>query len=98
MGILLLFACFLGAELLAQIGTRFPSERRVVKDPLTGTELVFLTRSQAGDSKIYQTHNQWTADGEWLIFGRTAYLVRALAVNESSVRWCRSPRRVCRDA
>ena len=84
MGILLLFACFLGAELLAQIGTRFPSERRVVKDPLTGTELVFLTRSQAGDSKIYQTHNQWTADGEWLIFRSDRVPGEALAVNESS--------------
>jgi len=25
-----------------QIGTRFPSEKKVVKDPVTGTELTFL--------------------------------------------------------
>ena len=29
--------------LTAQIGTRFPSERKVIKDPKTGVELVFLT-------------------------------------------------------
>lgn len=43
----------------AQIGRRFPSERKVIKDPKTGVELVFLTsKSGTGDSKIYQTHNQ----------------------------------------
>ncbi|MDQ6610501.1 MAG: hypothetical protein M3Y85_11850, partial [Bacteroidota bacterium] len=47
----------------AQIGKRFPSERKVVKDPITGTMLTFLTSTPAGDSKIYQTHTQWTADG-----------------------------------
>ena len=26
-----------------QIGTRFPSEKKVVKDPVTGIELTFLT-------------------------------------------------------
>ena len=49
----------------AQIGTRFPSERKVVTDPVTGTQLTFLTSMPAGDSKIYQTHNQWTSDGQW---------------------------------
>lgn len=83
-GVLLLFGCFLGAELLAQLGARFPSERTVVDDPLTGTELVFLTRSPAGDSKIYQTHNQWTADGAWLIFRSDRVPGEALAVNEQS--------------
>lgn len=52
----------------AQIGRRFPSGRKVVKDPVTGTLLTFLTSSLAGDAKIYQTHNQWTANGQWLIF------------------------------
>ena len=40
----------------AQIGKRFPSERKVVKDPVTGTVLTFLTSTPTGDSKIYQTH------------------------------------------
>jgi len=48
----------------AQIGKRFPSERKVVKDPVTGTMLTFLTSTPAGDSKIYQTHPQWTSDGQ----------------------------------
>ena len=57
------------ASVTAQIGTRFPSERKVINDPKTGVELVFLTsKSGTGDSKIYQTHNQWTADGKWVIF------------------------------
>ena len=53
----------------AQMGARFPSERKVIADPQTGVELVFLTsKSGTGDSKIYQTHNQWTADGKWVVF------------------------------
>lgn len=68
----------------AQIGKRFPSERKVVTDPVTGTELVFLTSTPAGDSKIYQTHNQWTSDGEWLIFRSNRAKGEALAVNEKS--------------
>ena len=53
---------FSGLQALnAQIGTRFPSERKVVKDPVTGQKLIFLTSQQGkGDGKIYQTHNQWT--------------------------------------
>lgn len=68
----------------AQIGRRFPSERKVVTDPVTGTELVFLTSTPAGDSKIYQTHNQWTSDGEWLIFRSDRVKGEALAVHEKS--------------
>ena len=52
MGMLMLWA----ATAEAQIGTRFPSERKVINDPKTGVELVFLTsKSGTGDSKIYQT-------------------------------------------
>ncbi|HYQ56417.1 MAG TPA: hypothetical protein VEP89_03640, partial [Draconibacterium sp.] len=68
----------------AQIGTRFPSERKVVKDPVTGIDLVFLTSKQAGDSKIYQTHNQWTADGKWIIFRSDRVRGEAMAVNEEN--------------
>ncbi len=67
-----------------QIGTQFPSERKMVKDPLTGIDLVFLTSTPAGDSKIYPTHNQWTSDGEWLIFRSDRVKDEALAVNEST--------------
>jgi oligogalacturonide lyase len=67
-----------------QIGKRFPSERKVVKDPVTGTALTFLTSTPTGDSKIYQTHSQWTADGEWLIFRSSRAKNEAMAVNEKT--------------
>ncbi len=68
----------------AQIGTRFPSEKKIVIDPVTGVKLTFLTSKPAGDSKIYQTHNQWTSDGEWLIFRSDRVRGEAMAVHEES--------------
>jgi oligogalacturonide lyase len=68
----------------AQIGTRFPSEKKTINDPVTGTELTFLTSKPAGDSKIYQTHNQWTADGNWVIFRSNRVKGEAMAVNEKT--------------
>jgi oligogalacturonide lyase len=81
----LLISAVLAHPVSAQIGRRFPSERKVVKDPVTGTMLTFLTSGPGGDSKIYQTHNQWTSDGEWLIFrsGRVPGN-EAMAVNEKT--------------
>ncbi|MFK7922440.1 MAG: hypothetical protein AB8H47_10815 [Bacteroidia bacterium] len=67
-----------------QIGKRFPSERKVVIDPVTGAELIFLTSTPQRDSKIYQTHNQWTSDGQWLIFRSSRVKGEAMAVNEKS--------------
>ena len=67
---------------LAQIGTRFPSERQVVSDPVTGVPLTFLTSKPVGDSKIYQTHHQWTSDGEWVVFRSSRVRGQAMAVNE----------------
>ena len=68
----------------AQIGKRFPSERKVVKDPVTGTLLTFLTSTPMGDSKIYQTHNQWTSDLKWVIFRSGRVKGEAMAVNEET--------------
>ncbi len=68
----------------AQIGRRFPSEKKIVKDPVTGTMLTFLTSTPAGDSKIYQTHNQWTSDGQWVIFRSNRVRGEAMAVNEKT--------------
>jgi oligogalacturonide lyase len=68
----------------AQIEGRFPSERKVVTDPVTGVELTFLTSTPAGDSKIYQTHNQWTSDGKWIIFRSNRVRGEAFAVNEKT--------------
>ncbi len=67
---LILFASLLPvAPASAQIGRRFPSERKIVVDPVTGVPLTFLTSTPGtGDAKIYQTHHQWTSDGQWVIF------------------------------
>ncbi|MFN3860716.1 MAG: hypothetical protein ACK4R2_04510 [Roseateles sp.] len=67
-----------------QIGQRFPSEKRVVKDPVTGTPLTFLTTQPRGDAKIYPSHPQWTADGQWLVFRSNRVKGEAIAVNEAS--------------
>ena len=72
------------ASIDAQIGTRFPSEKKIITDPVTGTQLTFLTSSQANDSKIYQTHPQWTADGNWVIFRSSRLPGETLAVNEKT--------------
>ncbi|MCF7689175.1 MAG: hypothetical protein K9M98_09870 [Cephaloticoccus sp.] len=68
----------------AQLGTRFPSELKVVPDPVTGIPLTFLTSSSVGDSKIYPTHPQWTADGQWVVFRSKRVPGEAMAVNEST--------------
>lgn len=80
---LVAFSLF-SSSAFAQIGKRFPSERKVVKDPVTGTMLTFLTSTPTGDSKIYQTHNQWTSDGQWLIFRSGRIPGEAMAVNEKT--------------
>jgi oligogalacturonide lyase len=85
---LLLFisiACFCYQQSIhAQIGRRFPSEKKIVKDPVTGVQLTFLTSTPSGDSKIYQTHNQWTSDGQWVIFRSDRVRGEAMAVNEKT--------------
>jgi oligogalacturonide lyase len=69
----------------AQIGTRFPSERKVVRDSVTGQTLIFLTSKPGkGDQKIYQTHNQWTSDGKWVVFRSDRAKGEVLAVNEKN--------------
>ncbi|MBN2182633.1 MAG: hypothetical protein JW715_12035 [Sedimentisphaerales bacterium] len=68
----------------AQIGRRFPSEKKIVPDPVTGVPLTFLTSTPAGDSKIYQTHRQWTSDGKWVIFRSRRVPGQAMAVNEET--------------
>lgn len=75
---------WLALPAFAQIGTRFPSEKKIVEDPVTGVPLTFLTSEPEGDSKIYQTHPQWTADGEWLIFRSNRVPGEAMAVNEET--------------
>lgn len=52
----------------AEVGQRFPSEKREIVDPVTKATLTLLTNNPGGDSKIYQTHPQWTSDGRHIIF------------------------------
>jgi len=68
----------------AQMGKRFPSEKKVIKDSVTGAKLVFLTSTPAGDHKIYPTHSQWTSDGKWVIFRSGRVKGEAMAVNEKT--------------
>jgi oligogalacturonide lyase len=71
----------------AQMGRTWPSEKKIVPDPVTGLPLEFLTSTDGGYSqeKIYQTHRQWTVDGKWLIFRGTRETgPQAMAVNEET--------------
>jgi oligogalacturonide lyase len=79
---------FLTLPAFAQMGQRFPSEKKVVPDPVTGVPLTFLTTGPSSDAKIYQTHPEWTADGKWIIFRSSTRVPdqgsQAFAVNEDS--------------
>lgn len=83
-GLVLLFSVALAAALPAKLGDRFPSEKRVVPDPHTGVPLTFLTTASAGESKIYPTHRQWTADSQWIVFRSGRAKGQAMAVHEES--------------
>jgi oligogalacturonide lyase len=82
--ILALWALVPSSPTFAQMGRRFPSEKKIVPDPVTGIALSFLTSTPGGDRKIYQTHPQWTADGKWLIFESRRAAWQALAVHEET--------------
>ncbi len=49
-------------------GQRFPSEHLIIKDEVTGVDIIALTTSRHSNSKIYQTHPQWTPDGKHIVF------------------------------
>lgn len=81
-----LIVLLVSSSAFAQIGKRFPSEKKVIPDPVTGAQLTFLTTGPTSDAKLYQTHQPWTSDGKWVIFrasGR-AEGSQAFAVNEQS--------------
>lgn len=82
--IVLATACLLVSTAFAQIGSRFPSEKKIVTDPISGVPLTFLTSTDQGDSKIYQTHHQWTSDGKWVVFRSNRARGEAMAVNEET--------------
>jgi oligogalacturonide lyase len=78
---------FAASAAFAQMGRTWPSEKKIVPDPVTGLPLEFLTSTDGGYSqeKIYQTHRQWTVDGKWLIFRSVRETgPQAFAVNEET--------------
>jgi len=78
---------FLVSAARAQLGRTWPSEKKIVPDPVTGAPLEFLTSTDGTytQSKIYQTHRQWTSDGKWIIFrGTREGGAQAFAVNEET--------------
>ena len=54
------------SALFGQMGKTWPSEKKIVPDPVTGVPLEFLTSTDGAyrQSKIYQTHRQWTVGRE----------------------------------
>jgi len=66
----LLLTLFLFSSLVsfAQVGKRLPSERKEYKDSITRRKVIVLTTDPVSDTKIYQTHPQWTSDGAYIIF------------------------------
>ncbi len=55
----------------SDVGQRFAPETSTYEDPVTGINVRVITHSTSNDVRIYQTHPQWTACGEWIVF-RTA--------------------------
>ncbi len=51
----------------SHVGRRFPPEKRIIVDAVTGLNLTFLTTDPVNDSKPYQTDPTWTADGKWIL-------------------------------
>lgn len=67
--LLILCIAFLPAYSFASnVGKRYPSEKHTMIDRVTGRALTVLTSSSYSDSKPYQTHETWTADGNWIVF------------------------------
>ncbi len=57
-----------GAAEASDVGRRFPSEMQMVVDRVTGRSLTVLTSGAYRDSKIYPTHQQWSMDGNHIVF------------------------------
>jgi len=70
-----LFLTLLAGSLLfaenaaASAGKRYPSEKHVIVDRVTGHSITVLTSSQFNDSKpSYSRRHSWSADGNWVVF------------------------------
>jgi oligogalacturonide lyase len=86
---LLITAAFISALAMpafAEVGKRYPPEKRIVPDAVTGRPLTLLTSGVVSDAKIYPTHPQWAKDGVNIIFrsGERAGSPQIFAVNETT--------------
>jgi oligogalacturonide lyase len=52
----------------AKLGQRYPSEMKVITDPVTGRKLNMMTNGTISESKLYPTDQQWAFDGRHIIF------------------------------
>ena len=53
----------------SNVGKRYPSEKHIIVDRVTGHLITVLTSSQYSDSKpSYSRRHSWTADGKWILF------------------------------
>jgi hypothetical protein len=52
--LILIIILFATIQATAQIGTRFPSEKKVVKDPVSGIDLTFFTSRPVGHFQVGQ--------------------------------------------
>lgn len=87
--LILVISIFLSQLTFASdVGRRFPSEKQTFEDAKTHLKIIALTTNPANDAKIYQTHPQWTSDGEYIIFrsnrGDTDRRSQAFAVHEKT--------------
>jgi len=60
--------CSQSGQSLYYVARKFPSEIETYTDSITGQEVTMVTTSAAKDDKIYQTHPNWTADGQYIVF------------------------------
>jgi oligogalacturonide lyase len=83
---LLFFAALSLTVEASNVGKRYPSEKFIMTDSLTGRKLTVLTASAYSDAKPYQTHDTWTSDNQWVIFrsNRGENGSQLFVVNEST--------------
>ena len=82
--ILAVIALFQQTGMASNVGKRYPSEKYIIVDRVTGQQITVLTSSQFNDVKPYHTHDTWTADGNWIVFysGRGGNGNQIFVVNE----------------
>jgi len=68
----------------AQVGRRYPSEKREMVDPKTGVVFTALTTDPASDNTIYHTHPMWTYDNKYIVFRSNRGGGGAFAVSEET--------------